>query len=62
MQDALGLKISQFVALMGDRVPDIMEAQRAQRAAKAHITRMLEDYAESHHEKTTADEKTFKKV
>lgn len=62
MQDALGLKVSQFVALMGDRVPDMMEAQRAQRAAKAHIARMLEDYAESPREKTTADEKTFKKV
>jgi len=46
MQDALGLKVSQFVALMGDREPDIMDTQRAQQAAKAHIARMLAQYAE----------------
>ncbi len=41
MQDALGLKVSQFVQLMGDRMPDMQEAQYAQRAAKKHIERML---------------------
>lgn len=44
MQDALGLKVSQFVALMGDKAPDIMDAQRAQKAAKAHVERLLEQY------------------
>lgn len=41
MQDALGLKVSQFVALMGDKVPDMRAAQDAQRAAKAHIAHLL---------------------
>jgi len=44
MQDALGLKVSQFVQLMGDRVPDLQSVQQAQRAAKVHIERMLEEY------------------
>ena len=44
MQDALGLKVSQFVALMGDKAPDMMSAQKAQRAAKAHIERLLAKY------------------
>ena len=42
MQDALGLKVSQFVQLMGDSVPDMDSVQKAQRAAKKHIERMLE--------------------
>ena len=42
MQDALGLKVSQFVQLMGDRTPDMQDVQRAQHAAKQHIERMLE--------------------
>lgn len=37
MQDALGLKVSQFVALMGDKTPTLSGVQDAQRAAKAHI-------------------------
>ena len=41
MQDALGLKVSQFVQLMGDKAPDMDSVQRAQRAAKMHIERML---------------------
>ena len=41
MQDALGLKVSQFVALMGDRAPDWQDVQKAQAAAKAHMERML---------------------
>lgn len=41
MQDALGLKVSQFVQLMGDQLPDMEYVQKAQRAAKMHIVRML---------------------
>ncbi len=44
MQDALGLKVSQFVALMGDRTQDFDDVQRAQQAAKAHIAHLLEGY------------------
>lgn len=44
MQDALGLKVSQFVALMGDPMQDMEDAQRAQRAARAHIERLLAQY------------------
>ncbi|MGN0997884.1 MAG: DEAD/DEAH box helicase [Candidatus Ventricola sp.] len=44
MQDALGLKVSQFVQLMGDQSPDMEQTQRAQAAAKRHIERMLEQY------------------
>lgn len=44
MQDALGLKVSQFVQLMGDQVPDMAHVQHAQHAAKRHIERMLEQY------------------
>lgn len=45
MQDALGLKVSQFVQLMGDSAPDLADVQRAQAAAKAHVRRMLEQDA-----------------
>lgn len=44
MQDALGLKVSQFVALMGDRKPELNSVQDAQRAAKAHIEHLLLAY------------------
>ena len=44
MQDALGLKVSQFVALMGDKTPALSGVQDAQQAAKAHIEKMLEQY------------------
>ena len=44
MQDALGLKVSQFVALMGDRTPELSSVQDAQKAAKAHIEAMLKQY------------------
>ncbi|MBR5559999.1 MAG: DEAD/DEAH box helicase [Clostridia bacterium] len=44
MQDALGLKVSQFVQLMGDKAPDMDSVQKAQSAAKRHIERMLESY------------------
>lgn len=42
MQDALGLKVSQFVQLMGDRTPEMKDVQEAQKAAKAHIAKLLE--------------------
>lgn len=42
MQDALGLKVSQFVQLMGDKAPGMDAVQHAQRAAKRHIERLLE--------------------
>ncbi len=44
MQDALGLKVSQFVSLMGDKTPDLNSVQDAQRAAKAHIEHLLLEY------------------
>lgn len=44
MQDALGLKVSQFVALMGDQTPALSSVQDAQKAAKAHIESMLKQY------------------
>ena len=44
MQDALGLKVSQFVQLMGDRVPDAQVMRDTQGAAKAHIAHMLARY------------------
>ena len=47
MQDALGLKVSQFVALMGDKMPELSSVQDAQTAAKAHIEKMLEQYDET---------------
>ena len=47
MQDALGLKVSQFVALMGDQTPELSSVQDAQKAAKAHIEAMLKQYEKS---------------
>ena len=44
MQDALGLKVSQFVQLMGDSAPQMQHVQQAQIAARKHIERMLEQY------------------
>ena len=44
MQDALGLKVSQFVALMGDQTPELSSVQDTQKAAKAHIEAMLKQY------------------
>ncbi len=47
MQDALGLKVSQFVGLMGDAVPDpqdqLMGTQDAHRYAQKLIERLLSD-------------------
>ena len=44
MQDALGLKVSQFVLLMGDKAAQWQDIQRSQNAAKKHIERMLDSY------------------
>ncbi|MBR5287798.1 MAG: DEAD/DEAH box helicase [Clostridia bacterium] len=41
MQDALGLKVSQFVQLMGDKAPEFDAVQRSQIAAKKHMEKML---------------------
>ena len=51
MQDALGLKVSQFVALMGDKTPELSSVQDAQQAAKAHIEKMLSQYDTAQMEK-----------
>jgi len=42
MQQALGLKVSQFVALMGDKTPTQDEAWMQQIAAREHIRRLVE--------------------
>ena len=41
MQDALGLKVSQFVQLMGDKALDTENVQKAQNAAKKHIESLM---------------------
>ena len=42
MQDALGLKVSQFVGLMGDEKPDQQEEFLRQSEAREHIRRIVE--------------------
>jgi len=42
MQQALGLKVSQFVALMGDAAPSQEDAWLQQSAARDHIRRLIE--------------------
>ena len=42
MQQALGLKVSQFVALMGDKTPTQEEAWMRQSEAREHIRRLVE--------------------
>lgn len=56
MQDALGLKVSQFVGLMGDAAPDMRSVQDAQQAAKAHMQRLLSQYQRSKEESAEAGE------
>ena len=46
MQDALGLKVSQFVSLMGDAQPDGDEVFLRQREARDRIRRLVERLAE----------------
>ena len=42
MQDALGLKVSQFVSLMGDAAPDRSETFLQQSEARERIRRLVE--------------------
>ena len=42
MQDALGLKVSQFIGLMGDELPDQHEEFLLQSEAREHIKRIVE--------------------
>ena len=42
MQDSLGLKVSQFVSLMGDEVPDEQELEMQQTYARDRIRRLVE--------------------
>ena len=46
MQQALGLKVSQFVALMGDQTPTQDEAWLQQTAARDHIRRLIDRLAD----------------
>ena len=46
MQEALGLKVSQFVQLMGDTVPSEGEALRLQQEAREHIRILAEQLAQ----------------
>ena len=41
MQDALGLKVSQFISLMGDEVPDRQDELLAQSEAREHIKNIV---------------------
>lgn len=43
MQEALGLKVSQFMGLMGDTPPTEEELQSAARQAKRHVERLAEE-------------------
>ena len=51
MQQALGLKVSQFVALMGDKTPTQEEAWMHQSEAREHIRRLVERLREQHTQK-----------
>jgi hypothetical protein len=45
MQDALGLKVSQFVSLMGDSGPDQAESALLQSQARERIRRLVKNLA-----------------
>ncbi len=45
MQEALGLKVSQFVSLMGDRPQTQAEAEAAASVARRHVERIAEEMA-----------------
>ena len=51
MQEALGLKVSQFVSLMGDRVQTQEEAEAAARHARMHVERLADRMAAKETEK-----------
>lgn len=55
MQDALGLKVSQFVALMGDRTPDRASEFLMQSEARERIRRMVEKLQNEWHGAENAD-------
>ena len=42
MQDALGLKVSQFVSLMGDRTPTSEDQMMQQSFARERIKKLVE--------------------
>ena len=42
MQDALGLKVSQFVSLMGDQTPDMHDTALQQSYARERIRKLVE--------------------
>ena len=44
IQERLGLKVSQFLGLMGDRAPDEAESARSASLARQHVERLLERY------------------
>ena len=46
MQEALGLKVSQFIQLMGDETPDEERQWMAQSSAREHVRRLVERLAE----------------
>ncbi len=50
MQEALGLKVSQFVALMGDTPITPQEAREAAGYARRHVVRLAEEMAAQLHE------------
>ena len=41
MQEALGLKVSQFIAIMGDGAPDPSREALASSQARAHMERLV---------------------
>ena len=46
MQEALGLKVSQFIQLMGDETPDEEKQWMAQSSAREHVRRLVERLTE----------------
>ena len=51
MQDSLGLKVSQFVSLMGDEVPDEQELEMQQSFARDRIRRLVQRLADGESER-----------
>nr|MDD6334901.1 DEAD/DEAH box helicase [bacterium] len=54
MQEVLGLKVSQFIQLMGDRVPTREETDAAERAARAHVMELIHTLQMQQQEKEDA--------
>ena len=57
MQDALGLKVSQFVSLMGDEVPDEQELEMQQSYARDRIKKLVQRISEEEEQNTSAKPK-----